>query len=93
MIIRIVIILLGCFLTYYVHAQLDSNKTFELSKGKWKLPIDHLNKISLPNNGNLGLTISCTFSNSIIFISNQPSEVYSVADGKVAAVFLLFNLF
>lgn len=92
MIIRIFIILLGCFLTDYVHAQLDSNKTFELSKGKWRMPIDNLNKISLPNNGNIGLTISCSFSNSIIFISNQPSEVYSVADGKVAAVFTIGDI-
>ncbi|MBL7770796.1 MAG: hypothetical protein JNK20_17595 [Flavipsychrobacter sp.] len=89
MITRIFIIVFCCLVTSCVHAQLDSNKTFELSKGKWRMPLDNVNNISLHKNVNLGLSIACPFSYAIEFISDKPSEVYSVAAGKVAAVFTI----
>lgn len=87
MITRIFIIVFCCLVTSCAHTQLDSNKTFELSKGKWRIPLDNSTNISLPNNVNYGLSIACSISYAIKFISDKPSEVYSVAEGKVAATF------
>ena len=53
------------------------------------MPLDNVTNISLHKNVNLRLSIACRFSYAIEFISNKPSEVYSVAEGKVAAVFTI----
>lgn len=87
--IRNCIILFCCLVTSCAYAQLDSNKTFELSKGKWRMPLDNPTYISFPNNVNYRLSIACPISYVIKFISDKPSEVYSVAEGKIEAVFTI----
>ncbi|MCF1715044.1 M23 family metallopeptidase [Flavihumibacter sp. RY-1] len=87
MITRIFIIVFCCLVTSCAYAQLDSNKTFELSKGKWRMPLDNVTNIFLPNKFASGLMITSIPFYGIVFITNKPSEVYSVAEGKVISIF------
>jgi hypothetical protein len=74
-----------------MYGQLDSNRVFEKSKGTWRIPIDGVKEICIPDLNASGLSIAC-FPGGITFTTNKVSEVYSVASGTVVAVFSIGDL-
>jgi hypothetical protein len=74
-----------------MYGQMDSNRVLEKSKGTWRIPIDGVKEIGIPDLKGPGLSIAC-FPGGIYFSTNKNSDVYSVASGTVEAVICIGDI-
>jgi hypothetical protein len=74
-----------------MYGQLDSNSVFEKSYGTWRIPIDGVIEIDMPDLCLLDVTI-CNSPSCMTFDTNAISEVYSLAAGTVVAVICIGDI-
>jgi len=73
------------FFAHLSYAQIDSTKMFELSKGKWPLPLPKYLKIY--DNENLKRYTSNQFDSTLRIITDSSYEVTAVHEGKIVGIF------
>lgn len=91
MLVRLIFITLFTLIASGLYAQLDSNKIVELSKGKWRLPIDSP-KYEIRLNRDKDVLTACDLHFGLGFRSTYLSDIYSVRDGTVVSIFCVEDM-
>ena len=83
--VLIFIFLFCLIISNFVFSQVDSNRVFELSRGKWSCPIENLKRVDKYED----YSRRCDYhgyNKSMIFISTKREPIKSVHDGRVVLV-------